>query len=169
LHIDGQRLFERSPPIKFMNVIKIDPLDTQSAQRGLEVMGNLTPAERRLARRAAVGITNLGRDLRAPEKRGVLRLKPFAEDDFPIADGDVSSSSMVPERFSSAKRRMEMSGMRHRPTTLALPSRGAMTYSFTLMGPPRPIIWDCMPAWTKYAVALKKKNPKIMPNSAIRR
>ena len=48
--------------------------------------------------------------------------------------GEVISSSMVPVRFSSANRRMEISGIRNSPTTLALPSSGAMTYSLMLMG-----------------------------------
>ena len=68
--------------------------------------------------------------------------------------GEVISSSMVPVRFSSANRRIEMSGIRKRPTTLALPSNGAITYSLTLMGWFCPPIWQRMPAITKKAVAL---------------
>ena len=50
--------------------------------------------------------------------------------------GDVNSSSMVPERFSSANRRMVIIGIRNNATVLAKPSSGRIICSFTFMG------WD---------------------------
>src|SRR4051794_17409945 len=64
-----------------MNVIKVDPLDAQAAQRLIEVVGDLLPAERRFAARAAVRIADLGRDLRAVDEGSALRPKPFAKHD----------------------------------------------------------------------------------------
>ena len=63
----------------------------------------------------------------------------------PSRMGEVVSNSMVPERFSSAKRRMVMMGMKNNPITLALFSSGRMICSFTFMGIISPRICDSMP------------------------
>jgi hypothetical protein len=57
----------------------VDPLDPQTAQRLIEVPGDLGPAERRLAGRAAMRIADLGRDLNVPKEGRALGAKPFAE------------------------------------------------------------------------------------------
>src|SRR4051812_40274723 len=44
--------------------------------------GDLRPAERRLARRAAVGIADLGRNPCLADERSALERKPLAEDGF---------------------------------------------------------------------------------------
>ena len=81
------------------------------------------------------------------QRRGEL-----AENDFDVANrGDVSSSSIVPERFSSAYRRIVIIGIRKKPMTLAFESSGRITHSFTSIGWARPIIWDSIPRMTKNA------------------
>ncbi len=59
--------------------------------------------------------------------------------------GEVISSSMVPERFSSANSRMVIMGIRNSPMTLTFISSGRITHSFMSIGMPRPIICDSMP------------------------
>ena len=67
--------------------------------------------------------------------------------------GEVISSSMVPERFSSANSRMVIIGIRNSAMTLTFISSGRMTHSFMSIGMLRPIICDSMPRLTKMAVA----------------
>jgi hypothetical protein len=64
-----------------VDVIEVDPLDAEAAQRLIEVPGDLGPAERRFARRAAMRIADLGCDLRAADEAIALSAEPFAEDD----------------------------------------------------------------------------------------
>ena len=49
---------------------------------------------------------------------------------------------------------MVIMGIRNKPITLALVSNGRMTYSFTSIGMPRPIICICIPCRMKNRVAL---------------
>ena len=71
----------RDHPIELVDVIEIDPLKPEALQRLVEVIGDLSSTERCVARRAAMRIADLGRDLRIPNERGVLFAKPFAEHD----------------------------------------------------------------------------------------
>ena len=48
--------------------------------------------------------------------------------------GEVTSSSMVPVRFSSANSRMVIMGMKNSPITLTFVSSGRITHSFTFIG-----------------------------------
>src|SRR5205085_11878930 len=77
----AERLFERRHAIELVNVVLVDPLDSEAAQRLVEVMLNLACAERRFPGRAAVRVADLGRDLRVLDECGALRAEPFAEDD----------------------------------------------------------------------------------------
>jgi hypothetical protein len=83
--------------------------------------------------------------------------------------GDVASSSKVPDRFSSAKSRMVIMGMKKRPTTLTLESRGRTICSLTFMGKLDPRSCISMPSMTKKPSAFQKKKPKIKPNIVSRR
>ncbi len=67
--------------------------------------------------------------------------------------GDVTSSSMVPVRFSSANRRMVIIGIRNSPITLTFENSGRITNSFTSIGIACPIIELSMPRLTKKTTA----------------
>jgi hypothetical protein len=56
--------------------------------------------------------------------------------------GDVMSNSMVPERFSSANRRIVIIGIRNSPITLTFISTGRTIISLMFIGKLRPIICD---------------------------
>ena len=75
--------------------------------------------------------------------------------------GDVTSSSMVPVRFSSANSRMVIMGMMNSPTTLMLLKTCRTTHSFTLSGTAWPIIVACRLCRRKYWTAVTKKKPTI--------
>ena len=63
--------------------------------------------------------------------------------------GEVASSSIVPERFSSAKRRMVIMGIKKSPTTLTFESSGRMICSLMFMGKVWPRICISIPSITK--------------------
>jgi hypothetical protein len=58
--------------------------------------------------------------------------------------GEVARSSMVPERFSSANKRIVMRGMKKRPMTLRLETRPRMSVSLTFIGYIWPSLIDSM-------------------------
>ena len=69
--------------------------------------------------------------------------------------GEVSSSSMVPERFSSAYARMVIIGSRKRLMSATFCSSGRIMDWLMLIGPPP--ICDCMLCCTKYVKCAMKK------------
>ena len=61
----------------------------------------------------------------------------------------MTSSSIVPVRFSSANSRMVIMGMKNSPMTLTFDSSGRITYSFTFIGNAWPRICDSSPIMSK--------------------
>ena len=83
-----------------------------------------------------------------------MAYNPIAASHLPITisascSGEVSSSSMVIERFSSENRRIAIIGIRNSPITLVFISSGRITISLTSIGKDRPIICDCRLISTK--------------------
>ena len=81
----------------------------------------------------------------------------------PSRTGYVRSSSIVPERRSSANSRMVTSGMSRSRITLMLPKSGRMTLSVTLRSRPPICCWRaiCMDARAKPWKIAEKNRPAI--------
>src|SRR5437667_4477980 len=58
--------------------------------------------------------------------------------------GDVANNSMVPVRFSSAKSRIVIIGMKNSPITLTFDNSGRIMYSLRFTGNVWPLIWASM-------------------------
>src|SRR6185437_2222396 len=93
-----------------VEVIEVDPLDSQPLQRLGQMPENLSLAQRRVAGRAAVRIADLGRDLCVLHEGCTLIVQPFAKHDLArspaVGVGGIEAAKPDPPRMIEKPQRL---------------------------------------------------------------